>query len=32
ADSWRENRRYPQRILHELAPRYLTWGGASCVE
>ncbi|EDL7676966.1 lytic transglycosylase domain-containing protein, partial [Escherichia coli] len=23
---------YPQRILHELAPRYLTWGGGSCVD
>ncbi|MCQ8811402.1 lytic transglycosylase domain-containing protein, partial [Escherichia coli] len=22
---------YPQRILRELAPRYLTWGGSSCV-
>ncbi|EDT6727893.1 lytic transglycosylase domain-containing protein, partial [Salmonella enterica subsp. enterica] len=21
----------PQRILRELAPRYLSWGGASCV-
>lgn len=31
AANWRENRRYPQRILHELAPRYLSWGGASCV-
>ncbi|HGY8893715.1 TPA: lytic transglycosylase domain-containing protein, partial [Escherichia coli] len=20
-----------QRILRELAPRYLTWGGSSCV-
>lgn len=29
--NWRENRHYPQRILHELAPRYLSWGGASCV-
>lgn len=29
--SWRENRHYPQRILRELAPRYLSWGGASCV-
>lgn len=32
AASWRENRHYPQRILRELAPRYLTWGGSSCVE
>lgn len=31
AANWRENRHYPQRILHELAPRYLSWGGASCV-
>ncbi|EII2806813.1 TPA: transglycosylase SLT domain-containing protein [Salmonella enterica subsp. enterica serovar Java] len=31
AANWRENRRYPQRILHTLAPRYLSWGGASCV-
>lgn len=30
--AWRENRHYPQRILHELAPRYRSWGGASCVE
>ena len=30
--NWRENRHYPQRILHELAPRYLTWGGGSCVD
>lgn len=30
--NWRENRHYPQRILRELAPRYLTWGGRSCVE
>ncbi|EIN0892383.1 transglycosylase SLT domain-containing protein [Salmonella enterica] len=29
--NWRENRRYPQRILHELAPRYLSWGGSNCV-
>ncbi|HHL2146374.1 TPA: transglycosylase SLT domain-containing protein [Escherichia coli] len=29
--SWRENRHYPQRILFTLAPRYLSWGGASCV-
>lgn len=32
AANWRENRHYPQRILRELAPRYLTWGGSSCVE
>lgn len=32
AASWRENRHYPQRILWELAPRYLSWGGGSCVE
>ncbi|EEJ5271248.1 lytic transglycosylase domain-containing protein, partial [Salmonella enterica subsp. enterica serovar Poano] len=31
AANWRENRHYPQRILHELAPRYLSWGGSSCV-
>lgn len=31
AANWRENRHYPQRILHTLAPRYLSWGGASCV-
>ncbi|EED4923282.1 transglycosylase SLT domain-containing protein [Salmonella enterica subsp. arizonae] len=31
AANWRENRRYPRRILRELAPRYLSWGGASCV-
>ncbi|EHN5173272.1 lytic transglycosylase domain-containing protein [Salmonella enterica] len=30
--AWRENRHYPQRILLDLAPRYLTWGGASCVD
>lgn len=30
--NWRENRHYPQRILLELAPRYLTWGGRSCAE
>lgn len=30
--NWRENRHYPQRILRELAPRYLTWGGGSCVD
>ncbi|EAB4400493.1 lytic transglycosylase domain-containing protein [Salmonella enterica subsp. enterica serovar Montevideo] len=29
--NWRENRRYPQRILRELAPRYLSWGGSNCV-
>ncbi|PAV01284.1 lytic murein transglycosylase [Arsenophonus sp. ENCA] len=29
--AWRENRHYPRRILYTLAPRYLTWGGASCV-
>ncbi|QBY44844.1 Membrane-bound lytic murein transglycosylase F [Arsenophonus nasoniae] len=29
--AWRENRHYPRRILKALAPRYLTWGGASCV-
>lgn len=29
ATNWRENRHYPQRILYELAPRYLTWGGRS---
>ena len=29
--SWRENRHYPQHILFTLAPRYLSWGGASCV-
>ncbi|EAS1642583.1 lytic transglycosylase domain-containing protein [Salmonella enterica] len=32
AANWHENRHYPQRILRELAPRYLTWGGGSCVE
>ncbi|MBG6242910.1 MAG: lytic transglycosylase domain-containing protein [Candidatus Symbiopectobacterium sp. Dall1.0] len=32
AANWQENRHYPQRILHELAPRYLTWGGGSCVD
>lgn len=32
AANWRENRHYPQRILQELAPRYLTWGGRSCAE
>ncbi|EDR5775225.1 transglycosylase SLT domain-containing protein [Salmonella enterica subsp. enterica serovar Kokomlemle] len=31
AANWRENRHYPQRILHTLAPRYLSWGGANCV-
>ncbi|ATO34600.1 transglycosylase SLT domain-containing protein [Dickeya dianthicola] len=30
--AWRENRHYPQRILLELAPRYLAWGGRSCVD
>ncbi len=30
--NWRENRHYPQRILHTLAPRYLLWGGSYCVE
>ncbi|MFT8210573.1 MAG: transglycosylase SLT domain-containing protein [Symbiopectobacterium sp.] len=29
--AWRENRHYPRRILNALAPRYLSWGGASCV-
>lgn len=32
AANWRENRHYPDRILHQLAPRYLSWGRASCVE
>ncbi|MBN3132660.1 transglycosylase SLT domain-containing protein [Pectobacterium brasiliense] len=32
AANWHENRHYPQRILQELAPRYLTWGGRSCAE
>ncbi|ENO0459398.1 transglycosylase SLT domain-containing protein [Salmonella enterica] len=32
AASWRENRGYPQRILYQNAPRYLSWGGANCVE
>ncbi|RNM02037.1 transglycosylase SLT domain-containing protein, partial [Dickeya undicola] len=32
AAAWRENRHYPQRILLELAPRYLAWGGRSCVD
>lgn len=31
AANWRENRHYPQRILHTLAPRYLSWGGSNCV-
>lgn len=31
AANWRENRHYPQRILRELAPHYLSWGGSSCV-
>lgn len=31
AAAWRENRHYPRRILHELAPRYLSWGGSNCV-
>lgn len=31
AANWRENRHYPQRILHTLAPHYLSWGGSSCV-
>ncbi|EEI4449554.1 transglycosylase SLT domain-containing protein [Salmonella enterica] len=31
AANWRENRHYPQRILHELVPRYLSWGGSNCV-
>lgn len=31
AANWQENRHYPQRILHTLAPRYLSWGGSSCV-
>ncbi|EDO2134344.1 lytic transglycosylase domain-containing protein [Salmonella enterica] len=31
AANWRENRRYPRRILRELAPRYLSWGGSNCV-
>ncbi|EIS6522267.1 transglycosylase SLT domain-containing protein [Escherichia coli] len=30
--NWRENRHYPQRILRELAPRYRSWGGGSCVD
>ncbi|PAV02012.1 lytic murein transglycosylase [Arsenophonus sp. ENCA] len=29
--AWHENRHYSRRILTVLAPRYLTWGGASCV-
>ena len=32
AANWRENRQYPQRILWALAPRYRSWGGASCVD
>ncbi|KFX21262.1 transglycosylase SLT domain-containing protein [Pectobacterium betavasculorum] len=32
AANWHENRHYPDRILHQLAPRYLSWGRASCVE
>ncbi|EFS2647599.1 transglycosylase SLT domain-containing protein [Salmonella enterica] len=32
AANWRENRHYPQRILHTLAPRYLSWGGSNCVD
>ncbi|MBH2976839.1 transglycosylase SLT domain-containing protein [Serratia marcescens] len=32
AANWRENRHYPQRILKELAPSYLSWGGGSCVD
>lgn len=32
AAAWRENRHYPGRILREIAPRYLSWGGASCVD
>lgn len=31
ATNWRENRHYPQRILRELAPSYLSWGGSNCV-
>lgn len=31
AANWQENRHYPQRILHTLAPHYLSWGGSSCV-
>lgn len=31
AANWRENRGYPQRILYQNAPRYLSWGGANCV-
>ncbi|PHM24599.1 transglycosylase SLT domain-containing protein [Xenorhabdus ehlersii] len=30
ATAWKENRHYPRRILLELAPRYLVWGGARC--
>lgn len=29
--AWRENRHYPKHILFVLAPRYLSWGEASCV-
>ncbi|HGJ5882129.1 transglycosylase SLT domain-containing protein [Arsenophonus sp.] len=29
--AWSENRHYPRRILKSLAPRYRSWGGASCV-
>ncbi|NEM42292.1 lytic transglycosylase domain-containing protein, partial [Escherichia coli] len=32
AANWRENRGYPQRILYQNAPRYLSWGGATCVQ
>lgn len=32
AANWRENRHYQKRILLELAPRYLMWGGRSCAE
>lgn len=31
AANWRENRGYPQRILYQNAPRYLSWGDANCV-
>ncbi|MCT8350362.1 MULTISPECIES: transglycosylase SLT domain-containing protein [Photorhabdus] len=30
ASAWKENRHYSKRILLELAPRYLAWGGTSC--
>lgn len=30
AANWRENRGYPERILMQLAPRYLGWGGSYC--